>query len=91
MIVFNFKINKNMNTIISNQISPKEITKDCDSGVEYASFSYYDGISLAKENNWKQTTSLKELENVNTFIVCCGDVMIRVVPSMYSSIERRVL
>jgi hypothetical protein len=79
-----------MNNIISNHILPKEITKDCDSSIEYASFSYYDGIHLAKENNWKQTTSFNELEKVNTFIVCCGDVIIRVVPSIYSQIKRRI-
>lgn len=80
-----------MNTISNNNILPKEITKDCDTGIEYASFSYKDGIRLAKEHNWKQTTSIKELEKVNTFIVCCGDVMIRVVPSIYSQIERRII
>jgi hypothetical protein len=30
---------------------PKEITKDIDSGIEYASFDYYTGILEAKENN----------------------------------------
>lgn len=80
-----------MNTIISGDIyPPKEITKDCDSGVEYASFSFYDGIHLAKLNNWKQTTSYAELEKENTFMVCCGDVVIKANPSMYSSIERRI-
>lgn len=76
--------------ITNTTILPKEITKDINSGIEYASFNYYDGIQLAKQNNWKQTTSMSELEHVNTFIVCCGDVMIRVVPSMYSTIERRI-
>ena len=72
-------------------VLPKEITKDSDNGIEYASFDYYDGIHLAKKNGWKQTTSMSELSRANTFIVCCGDVMIRVVPSMYSSIERRII
>ena len=77
--------------INTKNIQPKEITKDIDNGIEYASFSYYDGIQLAQENNWKQTTSIKELEHINTFIVFCGDVMIRVVPSMFYNIERKLL
>lgn len=72
-------------------VLPKEITKDSETGVEYASFDYYSGVHLAKKNGWKQTTSMNELAKENTFLVCCGDVMIRVVPSMYSSIERRVI
>jgi hypothetical protein len=75
---------------INTTIKPKEITKDIDTGVEYASFDYYDGISLAKQLAWKQTTNMRDLDNKGYFIVCCGDVMIRVVPVDYPEIERRV-
>ena len=75
---------------ITTDIKPKEITKDCDTGVETASFDYYDGFHLAKEKNWKQTTSMNDLNKLGNFIVCCGDVMIRVLPIDYPEIERRL-
>lgn len=69
-------------------IQPKEITKDCDTGLEMASFGYYDGIAVAKERGLKQTTSFSE---PNGFVVCCGDVMFQVQPTEYTDITRRII
>ncbi len=69
---------------------PKEITKDIDSGIEIASFSYYDGIYLAKKYKWVQSTNISKLNTAGYFIVCCGDVMVRVVPIDYPDIVRRI-
>lgn len=77
-----------MNT---NQILPKDITKDSDNKREFASFSYYDGIHLAKQNNWKQITTYINHLSKNEFIVCCGDVIIEVQSTDYPEIERRIL
>lgn len=75
---------------LNTSFKPKEITQDIDTGVQYASFSYHDGIQLAKENKWKQTTSIRDLNHIGYFIVCCGDVMIQVVSVDYPEIPRRV-
>lgn len=71
-------------------ITPKEITNDLDAGdVQYASFGYYDGIAYAKQHNLKQTTSFRDVDEKTHFIVCCGDVMIRVESTDYPEIIRR--
>jgi hypothetical protein len=72
-------------------IEPKEITIDSDNNEQIASFGYYDGIAYAKEHNLQQTTSFKDVFNGTHFIVCCGDVMIKVLPTDYPSIERRII
>lgn len=73
-----------------NAVQPREITKDCDTGIEHAWFDYYSGIHLAEQFGWKQTTSIAELEKVGNFIVCCGEVGIRIVPADFSHMERRI-
>lgn len=70
---------------------PKEITKDSDNNMQVASFDYYGGLVVAKELNLKQTTSFKEVFDKTHFIVCCGDVMIRVEESDYPELNRRVI
>lgn len=73
-----------------NNFIPKEITKDIDSGIEIASFGYYDGVLYAKKFNLKQTTKISDLKN-GYFIVCCGDVMVYVEESDYPTLKRRLL
>lgn len=75
-----------MNTII---IEPKEITRDSDNGVNVASFGYYDGIEYAKEKGLKQTTNFSDVFAGTHFIVCCGDVMVKVEETDYPEMIRR--
>ena len=78
---------------------PKEITIDFlkdkeDQDVEplhIASFDYYTGILYAKDNNLEQTTEFNDVFNGTHFIVCCGDVMVKVKPTDYIDIIRRTL
>lgn len=75
----------------NNQIIPKEITIDSDNNNHIASFGYYDGIYYAKQNNLKHTTSFADVNNKTHYIVCCGDVMIRVESTDYPNINRRTI
>lgn len=68
-------------------INPKEITQNKITGKNVASFSYYDGIYVAKELGLKQSTNINE----GNFMVCCGDVMFKVKPTDYPEITRRIL
>lgn len=69
---------------------PKEITIDSDNNdVQIASFDYYSGLAYAKELNLKQTSMFHDVLNKTHFIVCCGDVMIKVEPTDFESIPRR--
>lgn len=72
-------------------IKPTEITHDVESNIQYASFDYYSGIKFANINNLKQTTSFKDVDKFTHFLVCCGDVMVRVNPTDYPEIERRII
>ena len=72
-------------------ILPKEITKDADTGIEVASFEYYDGHHYAKENELQFSTSFSDVFLYTHFLVCCGDVMLRVKPDMFPELERRVI
>jgi hypothetical protein len=74
-------------------IYPKEITvEQRDTGnLHIASFGYYDGVEHATELGLKQTTSFKEVNQFTHFIVCCGDVMVRVEEQDYPEIDRRIL
>jgi len=79
-----------MSTTTIQTIIPKEITNDLDGGdIQHASFGYYDGIEYAKQNNLKQTTTFREVDEFTHFIVCCGDVMVRVKSTDYPDIPRR--
>tara|TARA_R110000851_G_scaffold315229_5_gene477613 strand:- start:12055 stop:12285 length:231 start_codon:yes stop_codon:yes gene_type:complete len=68
---------------------PKEITKCNETDLETASFGYYEGIRFAKDNDLKQSTSFSEVRKGTHFIVCCGDVMVKVESNHYPNITRR--
>lgn len=68
-------------------IEPEEIVQDCDTGINTASFRYYDGIRAAEELGLKQSANTKE----GNFMVCCGYVMFTVKPTDYPNIQRRII
>ena len=69
---------------------PKEITQDIDTCINIASFSYYDGINYAKSRNLEQSNSFSDVNKGSHFIVCCGDVMIKVDSNEFPEITRRI-
>lgn len=70
-------------------VKPKTIDKYLEyGGVEYASFSYYDGIHYAESKGLHHTTSFDKLYNGTHYIVCCGEVIIRVDETLFIDIER---
>jgi len=69
---------------------PSEITQDCDTGINIASFSYYDGIREAEARKLKQVTSFTEIFEGPCFLVTCGDVCFRVTPEEYPELKRRI-
>lgn len=70
-------------------ILPKEITRCVDTKLNTASFGFYDGREVAKEMGLVQTTEFSDVRKGTHFIVCCGDVMIKVEETDYPEIERR--
>ncbi len=70
-------------------ISPTEITRCNDTGLNTASFSYYDGIHYIKDKNLKQSTEFSDVRKGTHFIVCCGDVMVKVEETDFPDITRR--
>ncbi len=74
-----------------NDLTPKDITKDRDTGIETASFGYYDGIDFARERNLEQSTSFSDVNKGTHFIVCCGDVMLKVKETDFPDTPRRML
>lgn len=68
---------------------PKEITTDIDNGNQTASFSYNEGITYAQEKGLKQTVYFSDVAKGTHFIVCCGDVMVKVENTDYPDITRR--
>lgn len=71
-------------------LTPIEITQDIDTFINIASFDYYSGIQYAKDNNLKQTTSFADVFAGTHYIVCCGDVMIKVTKDDYPDIKRKI-
>lgn len=71
-------------------MEPKEITQDIETGINIASFGYYDGINYAKSRNLEQSTSFTDVNNGSAFIVCCGDVMVKVDSNEFPTITRRI-
>lgn len=69
---------------------PEEITQDIDTNTNMAHFDYYTGIRYAELLGLKQTTNMVDLHDNNHFIVCCGDVMLKVSQSDYPEITRRI-
>jgi hypothetical protein len=78
-----------MDSNIEATQKPKEITVDLDSGVQMASFGYYEGIGYAKERGLHHTTDFEKVYHGTHYIVCCGDVMIRVDSELFPEMERR--
>lgn len=64
-------------------ILPKEITKDADTGIEIASFDYYEGNRYAKEKGLQFSISFSDVFKYTHFLVCCGNIMIRVNSDMF--------
>lgn len=71
--------------------NPKEITKDGDTGVEFASFGYYEGMQYVKANNLLFSTSFLDVSKGTHYLVCCGDVMVLSKPHMWPQVERRII
>jgi len=71
---------------MNNYTIPKEITQDCDTGVNTASFEYYSGVRLAESLGLKQSGNTRD----GNFMVCCGDVMFTVKSTDYPEITRRI-
>lgn len=74
---------------MTETIQPKEITRCNETGINTASFGYYDGIQFAEHHNLKPTTEFSDVRKGTHFIVCCGDVMVKVEESDYPTITRR--
>ena len=68
------------------KILPKEITQCCDTGINTASFGYYEGMEVVKNLGLNQSDNTSN----GNFMVCCGDVMFTVKPTDYPEIKRRV-
>lgn len=83
-----------MNALIANEIqlllAPKEITQDIDTHINIASFDYYSGIRYCELMDIKQCTDFNKVNNGTGFVVCCGDVMVKVEPTDYPTITRRI-
>ncbi len=81
-----------VNVLKLNLMTPKEITIDPDNNnAEIAHFSYYDGISYVRENGQQFTTSYRMILTGDYYMVCCGDVMLRVEPTDFPEIPRRTI
>ena len=74
---------------MSNTIKPSEITRDEENDI--ASFTYYVGLHYALLKELKQTIDMREVRKGTHFIVCCGDIMVKVEPTDFPEIERRLL
>ncbi len=88
---FKIKSKEPINKPEEGSIQPKEITRDSETGANVASFSYYDGIAYAKDRGLLQTTEFSDVRQGTHFMVCCGDVMVAVDESDFSTMERRVI
>jgi len=73
------------------KFTPKEITVCSDTGIHTASFGYYEGIRYIKEKGLKQSTKFSDVRKGTHFIICCGDVMVKVQDTDYPDIERRII
>ena len=70
-------------------ITPKEITICSETGIQTASFDYYSGIQYAKDHKLKQSTEFSDVRAGTHFMICCGDVMLKVESTDYPDIIRR--
>jgi len=69
---------------------PKEITQDIDSADNIASFDYYSGVRYCELLGISQCGNFNQVSDGTGFIVCCGDVMVKVKQTDYPDIKRRV-
>ena len=69
---------------------PKEITQDIDTAINIASFDYSSGIRYCELLGIKQHVHFNAVNEGTHFIVCCGDVMVKVKQTDYPNITRRV-
>jgi len=69
---------------------PKDISVN-KTGLQLASFSYYEGIKAAKSRKLKWTSSAKELIAGTHYMVMCGDVMFKVTEEDYPEVKRQTL
>lgn len=79
-----------MKDLETGLLEPKEITTCCDTGLEVASFDFYEGINAAQSRKLEQTSDFEDVRAGTHFIVCCGDVMLKVAKDDYPNIERRI-
>lgn len=70
---------------------PKEITKDCDTGKEVASFDYYGGLKYVTDNNLTQSGTVGDVFDGKAYIICCGDIMVGVKETDFPDIKRRII
>lgn len=71
-------------------MNPTEITECCDTALNTASFDYYTGIKVAEQRGLKQTSNFADVRAGTHFIVCCGDVMMKVEETEYPEMKRRI-
>ncbi len=69
---------------------PKEITQDIETAINIASFDYYSGKRYCELLGIPQCESFNKVSDGTGFIVCCGDVMVKVKQTDYPDIKRRV-
>ena len=70
---------------------PTDITVCSDTGQQTASFSFYDGLTYIDSKGLEQTTSFQKMAEGTHFIVCCGDIMVKVTEEDFPEIPRRSL
>lgn len=68
---------------------PKEITVDVDTKENIASFDYYTGIRYCELMKLQQSGNFNQVSEGTHFIVCCGDVMVKVSQVDYPQLVRR--
>jgi hypothetical protein len=59
--------------------------------IHTASFDYYAGMKYVELNHMKQSSDMGDTRKFTHYVVCCGDVMIRVLPEDFPEVERRPL
>lgn len=72
-------------------IEPIDITICSDTGLHTASFDFRSGILYARKRKLEQTSEFADVRAGTHFIVCCGDVMVKVEPTDFPEIKRRIL
>lgn len=70
-------------------IKPTEITRCSETGMNTASFDYYSGIKYIKDKGLEQTADFKDVREGTHFVVCCGDVMVKVEETDFPDVPRR--